>query len=184
MIDQLVTSGTVVASVAAIALTLARGTAGDPGQHERPLEEATRLPAAAHGVNEDDNLAWGITSLTSCIPLISSVVRLDLLQSKDRCHPRTPRQAWVLPAMSYPELASMYYSYCALYSVPLLRSGFDFDGYTVLMLVLCVAHVQVPSPSIIHSPLPLSHVLLLLLRRPSASRTQSPQPCEASWVRG
>lgn len=36
----------------------------------------------------------------------------------------------------------MYYLYCALYSAPLLRSGFDFDGYSLFMLCLCIVHVQ------------------------------------------
>lgn len=39
--------------------------------------------------------------------------------------------------------ANLYYLYCALYSAPLLRSGFDLDGYSLLMLLLCAAHVQV-----------------------------------------
>ena len=37
----------------------------------------------------------------------------------------------------------LYFSYCLLYAAPLLRSGFDFDGYSLLMLALGAVHMQV-----------------------------------------
>jgi hypothetical protein len=64
-------------------------------------------------------------------------------------------QAWILPALQISgptagdrdkqqQRSSLYYAYCALYAVPLLRNGFDFlDGYSILMLLLCITHVQV-----------------------------------------
>ena len=39
--------------------------------------------------------------------------------------------------------SQMYISYCLLYAAPLLRSGFDFDGYSLLMLALGAVHMQV-----------------------------------------
>lgn len=52
-------------------------------------------------------------------------------------------QAWILPALSNPERSSLYWSYSLLYCVPLLRNGFDIDGYVLAMLVLGILHVQV-----------------------------------------
>ena len=39
--------------------------------------------------------------------------------------------------------SQMYISYCLLYAAPLLRSGLDFDGYSLLMLALGAVHMQV-----------------------------------------
>eukprot|EP00798_Chlamydomonas_sp_ICE-L_P023029 gene23029-30222_t len=87
------------------------------------------------GQGDEDGFEWGLAGVVSCIPIFGFV-------------------AWVLPAITAgpsnpsstsataPSPASLYYAYSALYALPVLRSGFDFDSYSFLMLVLCVAHVE------------------------------------------
>ncbi|KAF5838290.1 hypothetical protein DUNSADRAFT_3086, partial [Dunaliella salina] len=50
--------------------------------------------------------------------------------------------AWILPALTNPERSSLYWAFSLLYCVPLLRNGFDIDGYVLAMLVLGILHVQ------------------------------------------
>lgn len=54
-----------------------------------------------------------------------------------------PTQAWILPALSNPDRAPLYWSYALLYCTPLLRNGFDIDGYVWAMLALGAVHIQV-----------------------------------------
>ena len=52
-------------------------------------------------------------------------------------------QAWILPALQNPDRAALFYTYAALYSYPLLKDGFDIEGYTLVMLLLGIIHIQV-----------------------------------------
>lgn len=52
-------------------------------------------------------------------------------------------QAWILPALTNPERAPLYYSLAALYAAPLLRNGFDLDSYVWAMWALMIVHIQV-----------------------------------------
>ena len=54
-----------------------------------------------------------------------------------------PPQAWVLPALQFPDRAFLYYTYAAVYCAPLFMRGFDMDSWSWLMFCLCVVHVQV-----------------------------------------
>lgn len=57
-------------------------------------------------------------------------------------------QAWVFAALDDEDgKARLYYWFAALYALPLLRSGFDFDWFTIAMLVTGIAHVQVWQPA-------------------------------------
>jgi len=58
------------------------------------------------------------------------------------CIPLVNWTAWILPALANPERSSIYWVYSLLYCVPLLRNGFDIDGYVLTMLVLGILHVQ------------------------------------------
>eukprot|EP00884_Botryococcus_braunii_P018998 jgi/Botrbrau1/5782/Bobra.0155s0005.1 len=51
--------------------------------------------------------------------------------------------AWVFAAFDDPARASLYYTYTALYLLPLLRNGFQIDSPTIAWLVLGILHVQV-----------------------------------------
>jgi hypothetical protein len=57
--------------------------------------------------------------------------------------PSPPNQSWVLAALEDEERARVYYAFAALYAVPLLHSGFDIDGFSITMLAVGAAHVQV-----------------------------------------
>lgn len=39
--------------------------------------------------------------------------------------------------------AAKYYAFAAVYTLPLLRNGFTFDGFLVAAVLICAAHVQV-----------------------------------------
>lgn len=65
------------------------------------------------------------------------------LRPPTRHHTRRGPQAWVFAALEDEERARLYYWFAALYALPLLRNGFDFDGFSVAMLLVGVAHVQV-----------------------------------------
>lgn len=54
-------------------------------------------------------------------------------------------QAWILPAIQADSAAKgkLYYIFAALYAAPLLRSGFDVDTFTWLLLFLGILHSQV-----------------------------------------
>lgn len=70
-------------------------------------------------------------------PTLNCLPHCSLLLSPFR------EQAWVFAALEDEENARTYYYLAALYALPLLRSGFDFDWFTITMLLAGVAHVQV-----------------------------------------
>ncbi|KXZ44746.1 hypothetical protein GPECTOR_63g70 [Gonium pectorale] len=83
---------------------------------------ATGRSGAAGG--GDDNFVWGLMGFISCLPLFNWL-------------------AWVLAAISDEDRAPLYGIYAALYGSPLLLRGLDWqDPWVLLMLGLCVAHVQ------------------------------------------
>ena len=51
-------------------------------------------------------------------------------------------QAWIFAAVDS-DNPRLYYWFAALYALPLLRNGFDFDWFTWAMLGAGVVHVQV-----------------------------------------
>lgn len=52
-------------------------------------------------------------------------------------------QAWVFAAIDDEEQAAKYYAFAAVYTLPLLRNGFTFDGFLAAAVLICAAHVQV-----------------------------------------
>lgn len=52
-------------------------------------------------------------------------------------------QAWVFAAFDDPARAPLYYSFSALYLLPLLRNGLQIDSTTLAWLALGALHVQV-----------------------------------------
>mmetsp|Transcript_36413 Transcript_36413/g.81030 ORF Transcript_36413/g.81030 Transcript_36413/m.81030 type:complete len:312 (-) Transcript_36413:698-1633(-) len=107
---------------------------------------ASRSPPVKAPIEE--NFEWAVAGVVSCIPLFNWLT-------------------WVLPALQDDSRAALYYSYAALYIVPLLRSGFDFDTHTLLMLFLCAVHVQMEriartEPEVLQSMRPLALVSGLL----------------------
>jgi hypothetical protein len=56
---------------------------------------------------------------------------------------RKPHQAWVLAALEDEARAPSYYGFAALYALPLLRTGFEIDGFSIAMLLTGIAQVQV-----------------------------------------
>lgn len=51
-------------------------------------------------------------------------------------------QAWILGALQS-DSPRPYYWAAALYALPLLRNGFDQDWFSISMLLLGAAHIQV-----------------------------------------
>ncbi|GAX80699.1 hypothetical protein CEUSTIGMA_g8134.t1 [Chlamydomonas eustigma] len=98
------------------------------------LSQLTRSIKQQNDDEEEEGLTWAVTAVISCIPIFNSI-------------------AWLLPALSSSVFSyshspssppvNKYYLYFMLYSIPLLRSGVEFDAYSLLMLALCVGHVQV-----------------------------------------
>ena len=39
--------------------------------------------------------------------------------------------------------AAKYYAFAAVYALPLIRNGFQFDSFLAVAVLLCAAHVQV-----------------------------------------
>lgn len=79
-------------------------------------------------------------------PVASKLRASSRTRGEHAPHPAIPAwrtQAWILPALTRPERAPLYYSLAALYAVPLLRNGFDFDAYVWTMYALMIVHVQV-----------------------------------------
>lgn len=58
-------------------------------------------------------------------------------------------QAWVFAAIDDDAQAAKYYAFAAIYTLPLLRNGFTFDGFLAAAVLICAAHVQVISLSLI-----------------------------------
>ncbi|PNH03706.1 hypothetical protein TSOC_010228 [Tetrabaena socialis] len=90
-----------------------------------PGSDAAGRRAVGPGVSgSDDNFVWGLMGFISCLPLFGWL-------------------AWALAAISDEDRAALYGTYAALYGAPLLLRGLDWqDPWALLMLALCVAHVQ------------------------------------------
>jgi hypothetical protein len=75
-----------------------------------------------------------------------SCVLLPLVRLAVACiHNGHMPQAWVFQALESDN--RIYYGYAALYALPLFRNGFDQDWFSITLLLACVVHVQVRSPT-------------------------------------
>ena len=52
-------------------------------------------------------------------------------------------QAWVFAAIDDETQAAKYYAFAAVYALPLIRNGFQFDSFLAAAVLMCAAHVQV-----------------------------------------
>jgi len=85
-----------------------------------PDPEPTIQP---EGKRDDaDNFRWGLMGFISAFPLFNWL-------------------AWIFAAVDS-DNPRLYYWFAALYALPLLRNGFDFDWFTWAMLGAGVVHVQ------------------------------------------
>ena len=103
---------------------------------------------------EPEGIKWGVMSVVSFIPLVNWTVscsaRLQAWYTSSGwqlklCKPSLILQAWVFAAIDDEEQATKYYTFAAVYTLPLLRNGFTFDGFLAAAVLVCAAHVQVES---------------------------------------
>lgn len=52
-------------------------------------------------------------------------------------------QAWIFAAQEDSDKARQYYTFAALYALPLLTNGFNQDAFSIAAVLACAAHVQV-----------------------------------------
>ena len=101
---------------------------------------------------EPEGIKWGVMSVVSFIPLVNWTVSCDAclqawytpsLWQLVLCKLSFILQAWVFAAIDDEEQAAKYYAFAAVYTLPLLRNGFTFDGFLAAAVLICAAHVQV-----------------------------------------
>jgi hypothetical protein len=66
--------------------------------------------------------------------------------------PGAPPQGWVFAALEDQERARTYYWFAALYALPLLHSGLEFDRFSLAMLLTGAAHMQVRQATAARGP--------------------------------
>ncbi|KAA6426412.1 MAG: hypothetical protein FRX49_03523, partial [Trebouxia sp. A1-2] len=72
---------------------------------------------------DPEGIKWGVMSVVSFIPLFNWT-------------------AWVFAAIDDETQAAKYYAFAAVYALPLIRNGFQFDSFLAVAVLLCAAHVQ------------------------------------------
>ncbi len=60
-------------------------------------------------------------------------------------------QAWVFAAIDDEAQAAKFYTFAAVYALPLIRNGFHFDSFLVAAVLICAAHVQVVCCPVLYS---------------------------------
>lgn len=72
---------------------------------------------------DPEGIKWGVMSVVSFIPLFNWT-------------------AWVFAAIDDETQAAKYYAFAAVYALPLIRNGFQFDSFLAAAVLMCAAHVQ------------------------------------------
>eukprot|EP01024_Parvocaulis_polyphysoides_P037921 TRINITY_DN33899_c1_g1_i1.p1 TRINITY_DN33899_c1_g1~~TRINITY_DN33899_c1_g1_i1.p1 ORF type:complete len:310 (+),score=32.89 TRINITY_DN33899_c1_g1_i1:217-1146(+) len=75
-------------------------------------------------LEEGDNVKWSVMGVISCIPYLNYL-------------------AWIFGALEDEQNKNIYYAYAALYFLPWIKQGFEFDFWQVWILALGIVHVQV-----------------------------------------
>lgn len=75
-------------------------------------------------LEDGDEVKWSVMTVLSFLPFLNPM-------------------AWIFAALDDETSPTIYWSFAVLYSLPYLKNGFELDGFTTLVLMLGIVHIQV-----------------------------------------